>query len=113
MNLSKATDKQLLNEIEERLKEGVNDIETGLCDIVPRHLNFEYMYIDQADELNYLDKQVTRLSELTPELREIVECAARIAFGDYSDLPRLKLLFNNARVFGHSPTQLELLLYRE
>jgi len=75
-----------------------------LADVTDKDL-FEELII-RFIELEQREKKIERL-------REILHCSARIAFGDFTDLPRLKLLFNDANVYGASPAQLELLLNRE
>lgn len=49
-------------------------------------------------------------AEQAEKLRTIVIAAARIAFGDYTELPRIKLLFNDVGVYGTSAGQLSFLL---
>ena len=43
-------------------------------------------------------------------VREILNVAAQIAFGDYSEMHRLKLLFNDAGVYSAGLAQLEIIL---
>ena len=44
------------------------------------------------------------------KVREILNVSAQIAFGDYSEMHRLKLLFNDAGVYSPGLAQLEIIL---
>lgn len=65
---------------------------------------------DLLDELNARFEALAEREKQFKQAHEILRCAHRIAFGDYTDLPRLKLLFNDANVFSAASGQLDLLL---
>lgn len=62
------------------------------------------------DELNARFEALAEREKQFTQVHEILRVAHRIAFGDFTDLPKLKLLFNDAGVYGASSIQLEFLL---
>lgn len=72
---------------------------------------------DLVDEiqtrLEHAEQHEERVNKKIEKFREILEASARIAFGDFTDLPRLKLLFNDAGVSSTASGQIEMLLDSE
>lgn len=74
---------------------------------------FDLSDVPDKELLDELNARFKAIAEREKQFRKILECSARIAFGDFTDLPRLKLLFNDANVYSAASGQLEFLLDSE
>ena len=99
-DLSEVNGEDLVKELSKRLTEGETSVEDGIKSMVTDHFKFEDLYPDESDEIEALEKENEELKTPAPAVEEIMTCAARIAFGDFTDLPSLKLLFVSQGVHG-------------
>jgi len=99
-DLSKVNGEDLCRELDRRLTEGETSVETWVRDSIPDFFGMGDLYSDESDEIEALKKENEELKTPAPAVEEIMTCAARIAFGDFTDLPSLKLLFVSHGVHG-------------
>lgn len=79
-------------------------------------VEYDFSEVDDDTLLKELTERLEKSARKTEQIKkteEILRCAARIAFGDYTDLPRLKFLFEDAGVHGSSDLQLAPILLDE